>query len=206
MTHPFTIGICGGTGSGKSTVTERIVDAIGPGHILVIEQDSYYKDQSHLPFEERVNTNYDHPDAFDTALLASHLNLLKAGKAIDVPKYDYTLHTRRPETEHIEPHPILIVEGILLFFDPALRDALDLKVFVDTDADVRILRRIRRDMSERGRTLDSVIDQYLRTVRPSHLQFVEPGKRYADIILPEGGANTIGIELLVARLKQVMVD
>ncbi|MDI9502914.1 MAG: uridine kinase [Tissierellia bacterium] len=198
----YTIGICGGSGSGKSTVTRRIVEAFGNDHIVVIEQDSYYRDQTHLPYEERIQTNYDHPDAFDTGLMVSQIRSLQQGKPIEKPLYDYTRHTRKTETVRVEPRPILILEGILLFFDRGLRDTMDLKVYVETDADVRILRRIRRDMKERGRTLDSVIDQYLETVRPSHLQFVEPSKRYADIIFPDGGYNEVGIDLLVARLQR----
>lgn len=198
----YTIGICGGSGSGKSTVTRRIVEAFGNDHIVVIEQDSYYRDQTHLPYEERIQTNYDHPDAFDTGLMVSQIRSLQQGKPIEKPLYDYTRHTRKTETVRVEPRPILILEGILLFFDRGLRDTMDLKVYVETDADVRILRRIRRDMKERGRTLDSVIDQYLETVRPSHLQFVEPSKRYADIIFPVGGYNEVGIDLLVARLQR----
>lgn len=198
----YTIGICGGSGSGKSTVTRRIVEAFGNDHIVVIEQDSYYRDQTHLPYEERIQTNYDHPDAFDTSLMVSQIRSLQQGKPIEKPLYDYTRHTRKTETVRVEPRPILILEGILLFFDRGLRDTMDLKVYVETDADVRILRRIRRDMKERGRTLDSVIDQYLETVRPSHLQFVEPSKRYADIIFPDGGYNEVGIDLLVARLQR----
>ncbi|MGI6441275.1 MAG: uridine kinase [Peptoniphilaceae bacterium] len=198
----YTIGICGGSGSGKSTVTRRMVEAFGNDHIVVIEQDSYYRDQTHLPYEERIQTNYDHPDAFDTGLMVSQIRSLQQGKPIEKPLYDYTRHTRKTETVRVEPRPILILEGILLFFDRGLRDTMDLKVYVETDADVRILRRIRRDMKERGRTLDSVIDQYLETVRPSHLQFVEPSKRYADIIFPVGGYNEVGIDLLVARLQR----
>ncbi len=198
----YTIGICGGSGSGKSTVTRRMVEAFGNDHIVVIEQDSYYRDQTHLPYEERIQTNYDHPDAFDTGLMVSQIRSLQQGKPIEKPLYDYTRHTRKTETVRVEPRPILILEGILLFFDRGLRDTMDLKVYVETDADVRILRRIRRDMKERGRTLDSVTDQYLETVRPSHLQFVEPSKRYADIIFPDGGYNEVGIDLLVARLQR----
>lgn len=204
MGRMFTIGICGGSGSGKSTVTERIVKEFGTEHILVIEQDSYYKDQSDIMPELRAKTNYDHPDAFDTKLLVEQVRLLQNGNAIEKPIYDFTRHTRKRDTVHITPKPILILEGILLFFEPALREIMDLKVFVDTDSDVRILRRIKRDMVERGRTLDSVIDQYLETVRPSHMQFVEPSKRYADIILPDGGENVIGIELLVTRLQKAL--
>lgn len=200
--HTYTIGICGGSGSGKSTVTHKVVEAFGEEHILVLEQDSYYKDQAHLPMEQRVLTNYDHPDAFDTALFVEHIRALQRGETIEMPLYDYANHTRKQETVTVHPRPILVVEGILLFFDAMLRDTMDMKVFVETDADVRILRRIRRDMQERGRSLDSVIDQYLQTVRPSHLQFVEPSKRYADIIFPDGGYNQIGIDLLVARLQK----
>ncbi len=200
--HTFTLGICGGSGSGKSTVTQKVVEAFGEEHILVLEQDSYYKDQTHLPMEVRIQTNYDHPNAFDTALFVEHIEKLKRGESIEMPVYDYAMHTRKKETVTIHPKPILIVEGILLFFDKALRDTMHLKVYVETDADVRILRRIQRDMHDRGRSLQSVIDQYLNTVRPSHLQFVEPSKRYADIILPDGGYNEIGIELLVARLQK----
>ena len=202
----FTVGICGGSGSGKSTVTNRIVEEFGNDQILVIEQDSYYKGQSDIPFEERVKTNYDHPDAFDTKLLVEQIRLLQNGNSIEKPIYNFATHTRKRKTEHITPKPILILEGILLFFEPALREIMDLKVFVDTDSDVRILRRIKRDMVERERTLESIIDQYLDTVRPSHMQFVEPTKRYADIILPDGGANVIGIELLVARLQKALHD
>ncbi len=204
MSRMFTIGICGGSGSGKSTVTNRIVEEFGSEHILVIEQDSYYKDQTDVDPILRQKTNYDHPDAFDTKLLVEQIRLLQNGNSIEKPMYDFTAHTRKRETEHVTPKPILILEGILLFFEPALREIMDLRVFVETDSDVRILRRIKRDMKERGRSLDSVIDQYLETVRPAHLQFVEPSKRYADIIFPDGGENTIGIELLVARLQKAL--
>lgn len=198
------IGICGGSGSGKSTVTKKLIDLIGKGNVSVIEQDSYYKDQSNLAFEERVKTNYDHPLAFDNDLLFEHLKKLKEGREIEKPIYDFSLHNRKKEKEKVFPKPIIILEGILIFNEVNLIDIMDIKVFVDTDADVRIIRRIKRDMHERGRSLDSVIDQYMATVRPSHLQFVEPSKRYADIIIPEGGENEVAIDLLYQKIKSLV--
>lgn len=198
------IGICGGSGSGKSTVTKKLIELIGKDNVSVIEQDSYYKDQSNLAFEERVKTNYDHPLAFDNDLLFEHLEMLKEGKEIEKPIYDFSLHNRKKEKEIVYPKPIIILEGILIFNEVNLIDIMDIKVFVDTDADVRIIRRIKRDMQERGRSLDSVIDQYMVTVRPSHLQFVEPSKRYADIIIPEGGENEVAIDLLYQKIKSLV--
>lgn len=198
------IGICGGSGSGKSTVTKKLIELIGKENVSVIEQDSYYKDQSNLAFEERVKTNYDHPLAFDNDLLFEHLEMLKEGKEIEKPIYDFSLHNRKKEKEIVYPKPIIILEGILIFNEVNLIDIMDIKVFVDTDADVRIIRRIKRDMQERGRSLDSVIDQYMSTVRPSHLQFVEPSKRYADIIIPEGGENEVAIDLLYQKIKSLV--
>ncbi|WP_297392976.1 uridine kinase [uncultured Peptoniphilus sp.] len=198
------IGICGGSGSGKSTVTKKLIELIGKENVSVIEQDSYYKDQSNLVFEERVKTNYDHPLAFDNDLLFEHLEMLKEGKEIEKPIYDFSLHNRKKEKEIVYPKPIIILEGILIFNEVNLIDIMDIKVFVDTDADVRIIRRIKRDMHERGRSLDSVIDQYMATVRPSHLQFVEPSKRYADIIIPEGGENEVAIDLLYQKIKSLV--
>ena len=198
------IGICGGSGSGKSTVTKKLIDLIGKDNVSVIEQDSYYKDQSNLAFEERVKTNYDHPLAFDNYLLFEHLKMLKEGREIEKPIYDFSLHNRKKEKEIVYPKPIIILEGILIFNEVNLIDIMDIKVFVDTDADVRIIRRIKRDMHERGRSLDSVIDQYMATVRPSHLQFVEPSKRYADIIIPEGGENEVAIDLLYQKIKSLV--
>lgn len=206
MKAPILIGISGGTGSGKSTVTKEIFSSIPEESCTIIEQDSYYKDQSHLSYEERVKTNYDHPDAFDNQLLISHLKDLLSGKAIEKPIYDFEEHNRKKETIKVEPKAIIILEGILILFEEDLRDLLDMKIFVDTDSDVRIIRRILRDMKERGRTLDSVILQYMNTVRPAHLQFIEPTKRYADIIIPEGGQNKVAIDLLVTKIKETIKE
>ncbi|MDO5036844.1 MAG: uridine kinase [Tissierellia bacterium] len=200
------IGIAGGTGSGKTTVANDLISKLPKGKSLLIKEDNYYKDQSDLPPAQREKTNYDHPLAFDHDLLVDHLRDLKAGQSIEVPLYDYTCHNRKKETLHVEPAEIIILEGILIFYDETLRDLLDLKIFVDTDSDVRILRRITRDMSERGRSLESIINQYLRTVRPSHLQFVEPSKRYAHIIIPEGGSNKVAIDLVLTKMKQTLAS
>ena len=189
------IGIAGGTGSGKTTLTEHLAQRFGPD-ISVVHHDNYYKRQD-CPFEERCKQNYDHPDAFDTELMVEDLKRLKAGETIHCPVYDYTIHNRSNETVLVRPAPVIIVEGILIFDSPELCDLMDMKVFVDTDADVRILRRIVRDVKERGRTLDSVVTQYLTTVKPMHEQFVEPSKRKADLIVPEGGQNTVALELLI---------
>ncbi|TDT61975.1 uridine kinase [Fonticella tunisiensis] len=203
MSRPILIGIAGGTGSGKSTVAQEIYKSLPEESIVVIEQDSYYRDQSHLSFEERTKTNYDHPNAFDTALLLKHLKMLLNGEAIDKPIYDFEVHNRKKETIRVEPKDIIILEGIMILVEPEIRDLLDIKIFVDTDADVRIIRRIQRDITERGRTIDSVIEQYMSTVRPMHLQFVEPTKRYADIIIPEGGYNKVAIDIMIAKVKEI---
>lgn len=204
---PIFIGINGGTGSGKSTVVKTIIDTIPSTNLAVIEQDAYYKDQSHLPMEERVKTNYDHPFSFDNDLLIAHLESLMSGVAIDKPIYDFEKHTRNlEEVVKVEPREIIVVEGILIFEDKRIRDLLDIKIYVDTDADIRILRRIQRDITERGRTVDSVINQYLTTVRPAHLQFIEPCKRYADLIIPEGGFNTVAIDLVVSKIKSILEE
>lgn len=204
MSRPIIIGIAGGTGSGKSTVAQEIYSSLPEESISVIEQDNYYKDQSHLSFEERTKTNYDHPDAFDTALLLEHLKKLSMGEAIDKPIYDFANHTRKKETVKVEPKDIVVLEGIMILVEPEIRNMLDIKIFVDTDADVRIIRRIKRDIKERGRTLDSVIDQYINVVRPMHLQFVEPTKRYADIIIPEGGYNKVAIDIMIAKVNEIV--
>jgi uridine kinase len=203
MSKPIIIGIAGGTGSGKSTVAKEIYRCLPEESISVIEQDSYYKDQSHLSFEDRTKTNYDHPDAFDTVLLLEHLKMLQDGKAIDKPIYDFSIHNRKKETIRVEPKHIIILEGILILTEPEVRELLNIKIFVDTDADVRIIRRIQRDIEERGRTINSVIDQYINVVRPMHLQFVEPTKRYADLIIPEGGYNKVAIDIMNARVKEI---
>lgn len=204
MKRPILIGITGGTGSGKSTIAKEICSRFNEDCIVMIEQDSYYKDQSHLSFEERVKTNYDHPDAFDTELLVKHLKTLMDGKAIEKPIYDFEMHNRKKETIKVESREIIIVEGILILQEIDLRQLLDIKIYVDTDADVRIIRRIVRDINERGRTLESVINQYLNVVRPMHMQFIEPSKRYADIIIPEGGHNKVAIDIIVANIKQFL--
>ncbi|NIN63973.1 MAG: uridine kinase [Anaerolineae bacterium] len=198
------IGVAGGTGSGKTTVAETILDRVGRDRIAYIQHDSYYKDRSHLPVEERANVNFDHPDALESTLLAQHLTFLKRGQAVDVPVYDFTTHARRAETVRVEPRSVILLEGILILAEKALRDLMDIKVFVDTDADVRFIRRLERDITERGRTMDSVIHQYTETVRPMHLEFVEPSKRYADIIIPEGGFNVAAIDMIVAKIEAMI--
>ena len=204
LNKPVLIGICGGTGSGKSTITEELLAGIPKERVVIIEQDSYYKDQSDLPFEERVKTNYDHPFAFDNELLIEHLKMLIAGETIKKPEYDFENHIRKKDTVKVEPRDIIILEGILILSEEQLRDLLDIKIFVDTDADVRIIRRILRDIKDRGRTLESVILQYLSTVRPAHLQFVEPSKKYADIIVPEGGQNKVAIDIITTKIKSII--
>ncbi|SHJ69049.1 uridine kinase [Anaerobranca californiensis DSM 14826] len=204
MERPMIIGIAGGTGSGKTTVAQKIFDCIDKEHVAVIEHDAYYKDQSHISFEERLKTNYDHPFAFDTELLIQHLKDLRNGKAIEKPVYSFVTHTRQKERVRVEPRKIIILEGILILEDKRIRDLLDIKVYVDTDADVRIIRRLLRDIKERGRTIESVVEQYLSTVRPMHLQFVEPSKKYADIIVPEGGENLVAIDILVTKVLALL--
>lgn len=201
---PLVIGIAGGSGSGKTSVTKSIYDVFKDHSVVVIEQDFYYKDQSHISFEERLETNYDHPLAFDTALLIEHLKQLLKRNSIEKPVYDYALHTRAKETIPIHPKDVIILEGILVLEDIDLRNLMDIKLFVDTDADLRIIRRIMRDINERGRTIDSVVDQYISVVRPMHNQFVEPTKRYADIIIPEGGHNEVAIDLMVTKIKTIL--
>jgi len=200
------IGVAGGTGSGKTTVSEAILDRVGRDEIAYLQHDSYYRDRSFLPPEERANANFDHPDALESELLAQHLRSLKVGQNVEVPLYDFTSHTRRHETVRVEARNVILVEGILIFAEKALRELMDIKVFVDTDADVRFIRRLQRDISERGRTVESVIRQYTETVRPMHLEFVEPSKRYADIIVPEGGFNVTAIDMIVAKVKDMIAE
>lgn len=204
MSKPILIGITGGTGSGKSTIADALYSNFSNDCIAMIQQDMYYKDQSHLSMEERVKTNYDHPMAFDNDLLVEHLKSLINGEAIEKPSYDFTVHNRAKETTTVDPRDIILVEGILILEDERVRDLLDIKVYVDTDADIRILRRLVRDINERGRTVESVIDQYLTMVRPMHMQFTEPSKRYADIIVPEGGHNYVAIDLLMTKIKDIL--
>jgi len=201
---PLVIGITGGTGSGKSTVAKKILDVVGKKNVAVLEQDCYYKDQSSLVMEDRIKTNYDHPLAFDTDLLVSHLEQLQSGKSVEKPQYDFTVHNRRTETVTVECRKVIMVEGILVLESKELRDLMDIKIFVDTDADVRIIRRIVRDMRERGRTLDAVIKQYLELVKPAHENFIEPTKKFADIIIPEGGHNEVAIDIVVTKLKSIL--
>ena len=196
------IGIAGGTGSGKTTLANRLVESFGADEVSILRHDNYYKRHDNMPYEERCKLNYDHPDAFDTQLLYEHIRSLKGGKAIHMPVYDYTVHNRSDETVGVSPAPVIVLEGILIFAEQMLCDLMDIKVFVDTDADVRILRRIIRDVNQRGRSLDSVIEQYLTTVKPMHEQFVEPSKRRADIIIPEGGENEVALDMLIERVRK----
>lgn len=202
--RPIIIGVTGGSGSGKTSVSRAILNHFPKHAIMMLEQDSYYKDQSDLPFEERLKTNYDHPFAFDTQLLIQHLEKLLHYEAIDKPVYDYAEHTRSKEVIHQEPKEVIIIEGILILEDERLRDLMDIKVYVDTDDDIRIIRRIKRDIQERGRTLDSVINQYLSVVKPMYHQFIEPTKRYADIIVPEGGQNHVAIDLIATKVAAIL--
>ncbi|CAG9608002.1 uridine kinase [Pseudoneobacillus rhizosphaerae] len=201
---PVVIGVAGGSGSGKTSVTKSIYDSFKGHSILMLEQDFYYKDQSHLPFEERLKTNYDHPLAFDNDLLIEHINKLLNHEAIEKPVYDYAVHTRSDQVIYVEPQDVIILEGILVLEDERLRDLMDIKLFVDTDADLRIIRRMLRDIKERGRSIDSVIDQYIGVVRPMHNQFIEPTKRYADVIIPEGGHNHVAIDLMVTKIQTIL--
>ena len=196
------IGICGGTGSGKTTIAKKIVESVGAENVILIEQDSYYKNLSDMPLDERHKANFDHPNAFDGELLVAHLQQLKKGKAIEKPVYDYKSHVRSGQTERIQPKPVVIIEGILIFAEPRLLDLLDVKVFVDTPADVRFIRRLQRDIKERGRTTESVIEQYFATVRPMHFEFVETSKRHADLIIPEGGKSNVGVEILCGLVSE----
>jgi uridine kinase len=199
---PFVIGIAGGTGSGKTTVARRIYDSLHLDSAVFLDQDSYYRRLDHLPLEERRKVNFDHPDSLDNDLLMEHLQRLIDRRPIDKPVYDFVAHNRAPQTQRVVPRDVVLVEGILLFVEPRIRDLFDLKIFVDTEADVRFIRRLRRDLELRGRTVESVTEQYLGTVRPMHFEFVEPTKRYADVIIPRGGNNTPGIEVIAARVRE----
>lgn len=199
-----TIGVAGGTGSGKTTVSSALLERVGAKHIAYLAHDAYYRDLPHIPRSEGDFINFDHPDSLDTALLAQHVQQLQRGEPAQVPLYDFVTYSRLPETQLVQPQPVILVEGILIFAEPALRSLFDVKIFVDTDADIRFIRRLKRDIAERGRTPDSVIQQYLATVRPMHLEFVEPSKRYADVIIPEGGYNLVAIEMMADRIRNLL--
>ena len=206
VSRAFVIGIAGGTGSGKTTVAEAVIGAVGPEHVALLPMDNYYKDNAHLPFEERLGLSYDHPDAFDLELYLTHIRQLVAGREVRMPVYSFKEYTRSPQTVLVKPAPVVVLEGIMLLVDAALRALMNLKVFVDTDPDVRFIRRLQRDMVERGRTAEGVIQQYLEQVRPMHLSFVEPSKRYADVIIPHGGHNEEALAMLAARVRSLVRD
>lgn len=201
---PIVIGLAGGTGSGKTTVANVILDRVGEDNIVFLPHDGYYKDLADLPTNQRTVINFDHPDSLDTPLLVKHIQLLLNGKPVDVPIYDFTTHTRTADTQHLLPRDIILVEGILIFAEPRLLELFDVKIFVDTPADIRFIRRLQRDILERGRTVESVIHQYQTTVRPMHMEFVEPSKRHADVIIPEGGHNTVAMDMVVARITSLL--
>src|SRR5690606_34530984 len=201
---PVVIGIAGGSGSGKTTVQRRIIETFGPDRIALLDHDSYYLDLAHLPPEERARFNFDHPDALETSLMVAHLDRLLAGEPVEKPTYDFTTHSRRVETLTVRPHPVVIVEGILVLAEPALVELMDVKIYVDTPDDVRLIRRIERDLHERGRDIESVLQQYQRTVRPMHLEFVEPSKRVADVIIPRGGHNRVALDMVMAHVQGLL--
>jgi len=198
------IGISGGTGSGKTTVAHKIIASVGSANVVYLQQDSYYRNLGDMPIDLRHKVNFDHPDAFNTELLVNHLEALGAGESIEQPVYDYATFSRKPETVQVAPRPVIIIEGLLVLVSTQLRGLMDLRIFVDADADIRFIRRLDRDVHERGRSVDSIIAQYQTTVRPMHLQFVEPSKRYADIIIPEGGHNEAGIDLITGKIKSIL--
>ena len=204
MTQPLIIGIAGGTGSGKTTVARKVAAALPEDSVAIIEHDSYYLDRQTLSYEERCRLNYDHPDTLDNELLVEHLGTLRSGVAVEMPVYDFKTHLRQPKNRRVEPAPVIILEGILVFTDARIRRLLDMKLFVDTAADLRIMRRIRRDIEERGRDFSNIREQYYETVRPMHLKYVEPSKRWADLIIPEGGENLVALDLLVGKLLHVL--
>lgn len=204
MARGLVIGICGGTGPGKTTVTDRIISTLPHGNVLVLQQDHYYRNLPHLPLDVQARQNFDHPNSLDTPLLIEHVRQLREGRAIERPTYDFARHEREARTLHLEPLPAIIVEGILVFESKSLRELMDIKIFVDTDADLRFIRRLGRDVRERGRTVESVVEQYLATVRPMHMEFIEPSKRYADVIIPEGGYNEVGIDLVIQKIRSLV--
>jgi uridine kinase len=202
--HPLVIGIAGGSGSGKTTVAQEILQRVGPDRIAFLQHDSYYKDLSGLPPAQRAEVNFDHPNSLETELLIQHIACLRDGKPVEVPLYDFSTHSRTNKTFTVQPRTVILVEGILIFTEAPLRNMFDVKIFVDTDSDLRFIRRLERDLAERGRTTESVIKQYQLTVRPMHMEFVEPSKRYADVIIPEGGHNTAALDMVVARVESLL--
>ena len=200
------IGICGGTGSGKTTIAREIVEAVGEGNVVLIEQDSYYRNLSDMPLDERQQANFDHPDSIDSDMLVNHIMRLKQGLTVEMPLYDFKTHTRSDRIEIIEPKPVVIVEGILIFAEPRVLDLLDVRVFVDTPDDIRLMRRLKRDFSERGRSFERTLDQYARTIRPMHFEFVEPSKRHADVIIPEGGQTGVSVKLLCGLVREKLKE
>ena len=201
---PLVIGIAGGTGSGKTTVANVILNRVGKQRIAYLPHDAYYRDLHDLPYEQRAAINFDHPNSLESELMTAHILRLKEWEAIDIPVYDFSIHTRTDKTIHVEPRPVILVEGILIFAEPELRKLFDVKIFVDTDADIRFIRRLERDITERGRTTDMVVNQYMATVRPMHLEFVEPSKRYAHVIIPEGGLNEVAMDMIIARIEALL--
>lgn len=204
--RPIIIGVAGGSGSGKTTVVKEIVRGLDDAQVIIIQHDSYYRDQSHLVLEERAALNFDHPDALETNLLVAHLRELVQGRPVEVPVYNFAIHCREATTVTVRPRKVVIIEGILILSDPALRDMMDIKIFVDTDADIRFIRRLQRDVAERERTVESVIQQYLGTVKPMHEEFVEPSKRYAHVIIPEGGYNQVAVDMLMTKIKSIITQ
>jgi len=204
--QPIVVAVAGGTGSGKTTVANEILRRVGAEHIAYIPHDAYYRDLSHLPLAQRAQVNFDHPASLETELFVEHLRELRAGRTVAIPIYDFTTHTRTREKRRVEPAPVVLVEGILVFAEPELRELFDVKLYVDTDADVRFIRRLQRDIEERGRSVESVCEQYLSTVRPMHLEFVEPSKRYADVIIPEGGFNEVAIAMVATRIRGMLEE
>jgi len=202
---PIVIGIAGGTGSGKTTVANVILDAVGRHRIAYLPHDAYYRDLTELPPVQKAEVNFDHPNSLETELMIEHVKQLKAGNAVDIPIYDFSTHSRTDKTIRVEPQRVIIVEGILIFAEKLLREQFDMKLFVDTDPDIRFIRRLQRDIAERGRTMDMVINQYLKTVRPMHLEFVDPSKRYADVIIPEGGLNQVAMDMVIARIESLLM-
>jgi len=201
---PLVIGVAGGSGSGKTTVVRRIVDSVGGDEVIVLEHDRYYRDRLDLRLEDRAALNYDHPDSLETDLMVQHVRALRAGQTVAAPSYDFSLYQRRTSLDTLSPRAAIIVEGILVFSDPGLRALMDVKVFVDTDDDIRFIRRLQRDVAERGRTMTSVIEQYLSTVKPMHLEFVEPSKRYADVIIPQGGHNSVAVDMVLTLVRSLI--